>query len=233
MAKNRRITPQNTQKRVPLCLAGPNAGVSREEQGLEKPERECVMTSVSTKLTVMIAVVLAVSVGGSKSMSAQDENTLKVPNGLAFAEFRGYESWQVISISYNGGKMAAILGNPAMIAALKAGIPGNGKLFPDGAKMAKIHWTPKENLAAPGPPLVPNTLDDIDFMVKDSARFADSGGWGWGAFDYQSASGTFTPATTADTPPQANDAKCGFACHTIVKQQDYVFTKYAKRSSGP
>jgi hypothetical protein len=69
-------------------------------------------------------------------------------------------------------------------------------------------------------------------MVKDSARFADSGGWGWGAFEYQAASGTFTPATTADVPPQANDAKCGFACHTIVKQQDYVFTQYAKRNSG-
>jgi hypothetical protein len=191
------------------------------------------MTRPSTKLTMMIAVALAISVGGSKSMSAQDENTLKVPNGLAFAEFKGYESWQVVSISYNGGKLAAILGNSAMIDALKAGIPGNGKLFPNGAKMAKIHWNPKKNLAAPGPPLVPDTLHDVDFMVKDSARFADSGGWGWGAFEYQAASGTFTPATTADEPPQANDAKCGFACHTIVKQQDYVFTQYAKRNSGP
>jgi hypothetical protein len=40
--------------------------------------------------------------------------------------------------------MAAILGNPAMIAAYEAGIPGNGKPFPDGAKMAKVHWTPEE-----------------------------------------------------------------------------------------
>jgi hypothetical protein len=59
-----------------------------------------------------------------------------VPNGLAFAEFKGYEAWQVISISDNGGLMAVILGNPAMIGARKAGIPGNGKPFPDGAKMA-------------------------------------------------------------------------------------------------
>ena len=36
-------------------------------------------------------------------------------------------------------------------------------------------------------------------------------------------------APTADTPPQANDAKCGFACHTIVKNRDYVFTDYGKR----
>jgi hypothetical protein len=180
----------------------------------------------------MTAAVLAVSVGG-KSMSAQDENALEVPNGLAFSEFKGYEAWQVISISYNGGKMAAILGNPAMIDAFMAGIPANGQPFPNGAKMAKIHWNPKKNLIAPGPPLVPNTLHDVDFMVKDSARFADSGGWGWGAFEYNTSTGKFRPATTADKPPQANDAKCGFACHTIVKPQDYVFTTYAKRNSGP
>jgi Cytochrome P460 len=194
---------------------------------------KCVMKRVSSKLMVTIAVLLAISVAGSKTMSAPDDNGLKVPNGLAFSEFKGYEAWQVISISYNGGKMAAILGNPAMIDAFKAGIPANGKPFPDGAKMAKIHWNPKKNLIAPGPPLVPDTLHDIDFMVKDSARFADSGGWGWGAFDYEASSNTFTPATVADKPPQANDAKCGFACHTIVKQQDYVFTKYAKRNTRP
>ena len=76
---------------------------------------------------------------------------------------------------------------------------------------------------------MPGTLHDIDFMVKDSKRFADSGGWGWGAFNYDAASDTFTPATLADNPPQANDAKCGFACHTIVKAKDYVFTAYPKR----
>jgi hypothetical protein len=66
-------------------------------------------------------------------------------------------------------------------------------------------------------------------MVKDSKRFADSGGWGWGEFKYDAASDTFTPQTLADIPPQGNDAKCGFACHTIVKAKDYVFTAYPKR----
>ena len=47
--------------------------------------------------------------------STQDKYALKIPNGLAFSEFRGYESWQVISISHNGGAVAAILGNPVMI----------------------------------------------------------------------------------------------------------------------
>ena len=60
-------------------------------------------------------------------------------------------------------------------------------------------------------------------MVKDSKRFADSGGWGWAAFRYNAASDTFTPATMADQPPQGNE------CHTIVKNRDYVFTDYGKR----
>jgi len=98
-----------------------------------------------------------------------------VPNGLAFSEFKGYELWQVISISNNGALMAVILGNPTMVNAYKEGIPGNGKPFPEGAKLAKIHWNPKTQVTYPGQPLVPNTLHDIDFMVKDSKRFAESG----------------------------------------------------------
>jgi hypothetical protein len=48
---------------------------------------------------------------------------------------------------------------------------------------------------------------------------------GYEAWQNNAASDTFTPATTADEPPQANDAKCGLACHTIVKTRDYVFYK--------
>jgi len=104
-----------------------------------------------------------------------------------------------------------------MIDAYRAGIPGNGKPFPDGSKMAKIHWKPETSAEAPDPATaVPGTLENVDFMVRDSKRFADSGGWGWAAFNYDAASDAFTPATEADQPQQANDAKCGFACHTIV-----------------
>jgi Cytochrome P460 len=182
----------------------------------------------SIAISVGMATALAVLATGA-ARSAQDKYSLKVPNGLAFSEFKGYEGWQTVAISYNGGLLAVILGNPAMIDAYKAGIPGNGKPFPDGAKMAKIHWNPKKNEAYPGQPLVPNTLHDIDFMVKDSKRFADSGGWGWGAFEYDAASDKFRPGTQADQPPQGNDAKCGFACHTVVAKRDYLFTEYPKR----
>jgi hypothetical protein len=124
--------------------------------------------------------------------------------------------------------MAVIMANPLMIDAYKAGIPGNGQPFPDGSKMAKVHWIPKK-LETFSTATVPGALHDVDFMVKDSQRFAESGGWGWGAFNYNAASGKFSPATTADMPPQGNDAKCGLGCHTIVKGRDYVFTEYAKR----
>jgi hypothetical protein len=115
-----------------------------------------------------------------------------------------------------------------MIDAYEAGIPGNGRPVPDGAKMAKVHWTPKANEFFPSV-TVPGNLLNVDFMVKDSKRFADSGGWGYAVFDYNPASDTFTPGTTAGTPPQGNDAKCGFACHTRAKTRDYVFTEYGKR----
>ena len=178
-------------------------------------------------LTTGIAVWLAVL--GGFAISAQDKYTVKVPGGLAFSEFRGYEGWQAISMSRNERVVAMILGNPAMIEAYKSGIPGNGKPFPDGVRFAKIHWTAKKNESQPGEPIVPGALHDIDFMVKDSAKFADSGGWGYAEFEYDPASQTFRPGDTSDSPPQEHDAKCGFACHTIVAAKDYVFTAYPER----
>src|SRR3984957_16586468 len=148
--------------------------------------------------------------------SAEDKYALKIPNGLAFSEFRGYEAWSVISLSHNGDRLAGILGNPVMINANKGGFPGNGKPFPDGAKMAKVHWNAKVNVGEPGGPTVPGTQHDVDFMVKDSKRFRDSGGWGYGVFEYLPASDKFRIGNLTDKPPQGNDAKCGFACHTAV-----------------
>src|SRR4026208_298028 len=100
--------------------------------------------SRKSMLTIGITTVW-VAVLGALAISAQDKYTVKVPGGLAFSEFRGYEAWQTISLSRNERVAAVTLGNPAMIAAYQAGIPGNGKPVPDGAKMAKIHWTPKQN----------------------------------------------------------------------------------------
>ncbi|HEY5091239.1 MAG TPA: cytochrome P460 family protein, partial [Polyangia bacterium] len=122
-------------------------------------------------LTIGIAAAAVLTVFGARAISAQNNNdkndkySVKVPGGLAFADFRGYENWQLVSISQNGKLMAAILGNSTIIDAFRAGVPGNGKPFPDGSRMAKIHWVPKLNENAPGPPTVPGTQHDVDFMV--------------------------------------------------------------------
>jgi hypothetical protein len=87
--------------------------------------------------------------------------------------------------------------------------------------MAKIHWKTKKSAEAPEPTIVPDTLQDIDFMVKDKQRFPNSAGWGYAQFNYDTDSDTFTPFETG--------SNCGHACHTIVASKDYVFTAYGKR----
>jgi hypothetical protein len=179
-------------------------------------------------LTIGFTTLWLAVLGGVAISAAQDKYSLKVPGGLAFSEFKGYEAWQSISISRNEKVVAVIVGNQAMIDAYKAGIPANGKPVPDGAKMAKVHWKPKASEYFPSA-TVPGALVNVDFMVKDSKRFSDSGGWGYAVFDYNESSDTFSPGTLAGTPPQGNDAKCGFACHMKAKSRDYVFTEYGAR----
>ncbi len=95
-----------------------------------------------------------------------------MPKGLAFSEFQGYETWELVSASHpvggEGGSetLNVILGNPAMIKAYAAGIPGNGKPVPDGAKLAKIQYNVKKSTEAPFNVAVPNTLKDVAFMVR-------------------------------------------------------------------
>jgi hypothetical protein len=178
------------------------------------------MTRMSAS-AVFVVGAAAVALFGGRAISAQDKYTVQVPNGLAFSEFRGYEDWHVVAVSQSGDLIEVIVGNPAMIEAYKAGIPGNGKPVPDGAKMAKIHWNAKRSAEAPSPTTVPDTLHDIDFMEKDGRRFATTGGWGYAQFNYDAASDSFAPEGTG--------AECGYACHTIVKTKDYVFTAYPKR----
>src|SRR6476646_2932597 len=126
------------------------------------------MKKIQTTAIAVIAVVLTVL--GGMALAQQDKYTLKVPGGLAFSEFRGYEGWQVVATSQNDRLVAVILANPVMIDAYRAGIPGNGKPFPNGAKMAKIHWNPKPNEFFPDA-TVPGSLLNVDFMEKDSNRF--------------------------------------------------------------
>src|SRR5215813_12950907 len=101
------------------------------------------MRQKSIRITVFAGLALAAI--GVLAVAAEDKYSVKVPGGLAFSEFRGYEGWPAISMSRNERVVAMTLGNPVMIEAYRAGFPGNGKPVPDGAKMAKMHWIPKQN----------------------------------------------------------------------------------------
>jgi hypothetical protein len=92
--------------------------------------------------SMMLAVVSGVA------LSVQDKYTLKLPNGLAFSDFKGYGDWQLISSAETDDRIKVILGNPTIIAALKSGIPGNGKPFPEASKIAKVQWKPKKSTEA-------------------------------------------------------------------------------------
>jgi len=169
--------------------------------------------------SILVAGVALAALGGV-AIAQQNKDSIKIPDGLALSEFKGYEKWQVIAVSQGGNIIDVIVGNPEMIAAYQSGLPADGKKFPDGVKMVKIHWNGKKEPVL-GSALVPDTLHDLDTMVKDSKRFAATGGWGYGQFNYDAASDNFTPLGTG--------SGCGFACHTRIAAKDYVFTNFPKR----
>ena len=172
-------------------------------------------------MLIVAATVFVLAVVSGVAISAQDKYTLKLPDGVPLSDWRGYGDWQLISTSKTDDRMKVILGNPTIIAAFKSGIPGNGNPFPEGSKIAKIQWKAKKSAEAPYAVLVPDTMKDMLLIVKDSKRFPDTGGWGYAQFNYDPASDTFSP--------EGAGAKCGAACHTIVKAKDYIFTAYPKR----
>jgi hypothetical protein len=174
-----------------------------------------------TRKCIFIAIAAAsLAAVGGVAIAQQNKDTVAVPGGLALSEFKGYEKWQVIGASQNNNIIDVIVGNPQMIAAYEAGLPAEGKKIPDGARMVKIHWNGKKEPVL-GAALVPDTLHDLDTMVKDSTRFAATGGWGYGQFNYDAASDSFKPLGTGPG--------CGFACHTKAASVDYVFTPFPKR----
>jgi Cytochrome P460 len=168
------------------------------------------------------ALGIALVVLGSRAFSAQDKYTLRVPNGLAFSDFRGYENWQVVAVSQTEDLLKVMVANPTMIEAYRSGVPGNGKPFPDGSQIAKIEWKPKKNPEAPFSVRVPDVLQDVFLIEKNTKKFPSTKGWAYAAFDYNPASDTFKPDPTGVV-------SCGFACHTRVAAKDYIFTAYGKR----
>jgi hypothetical protein len=171
--------------------------------------------------TLAIAVIILMVSIGLPLSAQQDRFALKVPGGLAFSDFKGYDDWQDAAVSETEGSVKAILANPTMIKAYREGVPGNGKLFPEGSKAVKIEWVKKKNPESPYFVEVPDTLKSLSFIEKDSKRFPDTHGWAFAQFEYDSASKTFKASTTG--------SECGYTCHTAVASKDYIFTAYPPR----
>ncbi|MGZ3275125.1 MAG: cytochrome P460 family protein [Caulobacteraceae bacterium] len=170
----------------------------------------------------MIALALtAVGAAGGLAFAAQDRSALKVPDGLAFSEFKGYEAWEAVAPSQVPGEIKVIAANPTMMAAYKKGLPASGKTFPDGSKVVKIDWLRKPNPASPYAVDVPGELKSIAFILKDTKRFPKTHGWAYAAFSWDPATKTLKP--------EGKGAECGYECHSKVSAQDYIYTAYPAR----
>jgi hypothetical protein len=170
-------------------------------------------------VVALIGVALFAGFAGV-AIAEQDKYALKLDK-LSFGDFKGYENWRVVAVSREDNILKVIVANDVMIGAYKQGLPADGKSFPEGSKVVKIEWTLRKNPQSPYAVDVPDGLQTVGTIEKDSKRFPDTHGWAYGAFNYTAASKTFTP--------QGSDAKCGYACHTRVASQDYIFTAYPPR----
>jgi hypothetical protein len=130
---------------------------------------------------------------------------------------RGYRDWQWVSSAHEAGNLnsiGALLGNDIAIKAYR-----EGKLpFPDGAMLAALHYryVPSEEnnkIFGQAQSFVPGPPTNIQFMIKDSTKYAATGGWGYGHFQ--------------DGKPRTDAfMNTCFPCHEKTKASDYVFTHY-------
>jgi hypothetical protein len=194
--------------------------VAHEQQDQKAESRTVAKRITGSAIIATALTVLAVLV--ATAVYAQDKYSLKSPSGIAFSDFKGYEDWPTVSSARTDEVLKVIVGNPAMIAAFKAGVPVNGKTFPEGSRIVKLQWKPKKSTEAQFVVDVPDVFTQAFVMEKDSKRFPKTGGWGYAVFNYDSASGKFTPDATSLLD-------CGNACHTAVKAKDYIFHPYEKR----
>ncbi|MCU1323734.1 MAG: cytochrome [Acidobacteriaceae bacterium] len=174
------------------------------------------------KSRIRIARATAVlAIFGAAAVYPQEKYSLKSPGGIAFLDFKGYEDWAVVSSARTDEVLKVIVANPAMIKAYKAGVPGNGQPFPDGAKIVKLQWKPKKSTEAPFVVDVPDIFSQTFVMEKDSKKFPKTGGWGYAVFNYAAASDKFSADSSL--------SDCGHKCHVAVKAKDYIFHPYQKR----
>ena len=172
------------------------------------------MKWIAFLLIAVAAVAGVVSSSAPGSGNADEEAApifgIKIPPG--------YRDWKLISVAHEEGNLndlRAILGNDKAIAAYR-----EGKLpFPDGTIIARLAWgyVPSEEnnkVFGRSQSFVAGSATNVQFMVKDSKKYAATGGWGFAQFK--------------DGKPDASAAlKTCFPCHEPVKARDFVFTRYA------
>jgi hypothetical protein len=202
--------------------------------GQSRADREEIMTlrttgqvlgalGVCATITVCTLYVTKSTAQRAEESQPQAETNASPIYGITIPA--GYRDWRLISVAHLAGgnlkQLRAQLGNDIAIKAFR-----EGKLpFPDGAIIAALHWneaSSDENnkvLASgfPGAGLqsfVAGSAVNVQFMVKDSKKYAASGGWGYADF------------TNGKPGNEALHNTC-FPCHQPVKDRDYVFTRYA------
>jgi hypothetical protein len=168
-------------------------------------------------LLVGVAALAGVVAGTSPPSGQADEAAAAISDGKLPS---GYRDWKLISLAREEGTLddiRAILGNDIAIKAYREGQPP----FPDGTIIARIAWSyspSEENNKVFGKAqsfVAGHPKNGVQFMVKDSAKYASTGGWKYAQFD--------------DGKPLTDNAmllKC-FECHQAIKDRDYVFTHYA------
>lgn len=163
-----------------------------------------------------IVAATALCIGGPMlSAIAQDDNDGALLIGGKLPA--GYRDWKLISVAHEEGKfndIRAILGNEIAIKAYRDGtLP-----FPDGAIIARLAWAyvpSDENNKAWGRPqsFVAGHPTNLQFMIKDSRKYASTGGWGFAQFN--------------DGKPASVVAQTCFACHQPLKDHDFLFARYS------
>ena len=168
---------------------------------------------------VFVLVAVGALAGVVATWPPHRDRPMERPPRSSESNSPGYRDWRLISVAHEEGNLndlRAILGNDVAIKASR-----EGKLpYPDGTIIARLAWSydPLEESSkafgrlqsfVAGPP-----KNGVQFMVKDSRKYASTGGWGFAQFD------DGKPAS------EAVHNTC-FSCHAIVKARDFVFNRYA------
>jgi hypothetical protein len=168
-------------------------------------------------ITTVVTVALACVFASASSTPGDTDGAGSPIYGVTIAQ--GYRQWELIAVSQEAGsldELRAILGNAAAMKAYReATLP-----FPDGTIIAKIAWKRSPSVGDDGAlgrmqAFVPGAATTVQIMVKDSKKYATTGGWGFGRF------------INGKPVDKAQHETC-FACHEAnAKEQDMVFTRYA------